>query len=78
MRTRAGVRKKGKGILKSITNTYASQSGRVTEHGPVRNRNARNKGDTGGRDKKESRTVETEREIRKEGRVRSDGDGSVT
>jgi hypothetical protein len=78
VRTRAGVRKEGKGILKSVTNTYASRSGRVTEHGPVRNRNARNKGDKGRRDKKESRTVGAEREIRKEGRVRSDGDGSVT
>ena len=46
--------------------------------GPVRNKSARNEGDGGRRDKKESRTVETEREIRKEGRVRSDGDGSVT
>ena len=78
MRTRAGVRKEGKGILKSVTNTYASRSGRVTEHGPVRNRNARSKDDKGRRDKKESRTVGAEREIRKEGRVRSDGDGSVT
>ena len=78
VRTRAGVRKEGKGILKSITNTYASRSGRVTEHGPVRNRNARNKDNKGRRDRKESRTVGAEREIRKEGRVRSDGDGSVT
>ena len=74
VKMRTGDRKDGGGIPKSTAKKCASRARRAKGHGPVRNGNARGQDDGG----KKSRTTETGREMRKEGRVRSDGDGSVT
>lgn len=78
VRTRESVRRDDGGMLRGGTKARASRSVRATGHRSVRNRTARVESEVERRDTEGTEAGEVERGIRKEGRVRSDGDGSVT
>ena len=78
VRTRESVRRDDGGMLRGGTKARASRSVRATGHRSVRNRTARVESEVERRDTERTEAGEVERGIRKEGRVRSDGDGSVT